>query len=137
MLNVRIEIIDAIKFHRAHLEAVEAETNFPTAETPLRIARDIEDFSVAGSEPEMDEEDEEAELDVDPPTVSPRHGFLSSGGRTDTWPKRPTKPATLASVSSSDSSRGSKVSNGSATTPTAVNGYVVGLSSNGTRTTQC
>lgn len=119
------------------MEAAEAEANFATPETPLRIARDIEDFSVGGSEPEMDEEEEEAELEVDPPFVSPRRGFLSSVTRPEIWYKNPTKPVTLASVSSSDSSRGSKVSNGSATTPTTLNGIIVGRSSEGTRNTSC
>ncbi|KAL0278477.1 UNVERIFIED_CONTAM: hypothetical protein PYX00_000292 [Menopon gallinae] len=120
---------------RAHLDNADTELIAPTSGTPLRLATDIEDFSVGGSEPEMDEDEEEAELDVEPPFVSPQRGILSSGLRAENWLKGQSKPAALASVSSSDSSRASKLSNGGANTP--VNGYIVGRSSNGTRTTQC
>lgn len=102
----------------------------------MQLARDIEDFSLGGSDNELDEDNEEADLEVEPALVSPQRGLLSSVARPDTWYKGKKKPPTVTSMSSSDSSRGSKVSNGSATAPTTVNGYIVGRSSNDVRTTQ-
>lgn len=122
---------------RAHLEAIEnADLNFATPETPLQLATDIEDFSLGGSDNDMDEDNEEADLEVEPALVSPQRGLLSSVARPEMWYKSQKKTPTVASISSSDGSRGSKVSNGSAAAPTTVNGYIVGRTLNDTRTTQ-
>ena len=118
-----------------------------TSETPLRIARDIEDFSVGGScsENDMDEEEEEADLDVHHPPSAvvfardrPSSDFSTSLLSDDEMNRTKGKSGvvTLANISSSDSSRGSKVSNGSVTTPTLANGFI-SRSINGTRTSNC
>ena len=133
---------------RAHLEAAESSkmnqfqttgetTATTTTEIPLQLAKDIEDFSIGGSDNELDEDNEEADLEVEPALVSPQRGLLSSVARPEIWYKSNKKPATVAaSASSSESSRGSKVSNGSAGAPATVNGYIMGRTSNDTRTTQ-
>ncbi|KAK6624304.1 hypothetical protein RUM44_011163 [Polyplax serrata] len=96
---------------RAHLEAIEnADLNFATPETPLQLATDIEDFSLGGSDNDMDEDNEEADLEVEPALVSPQRGLLSSVARPEMWYKSQKKTPTVASISSSDGSRGSKVS---------------------------
>ncbi|KAG8231626.1 hypothetical protein J437_LFUL012555, partial [Ladona fulva] len=125
-------------------------TQTPT--TPLRLTRDVEDFSVEDdsasereSSPDEDDDDEEEGGDGEGSKGFPRHrerkgsggdgGAKMHGGSSGRWASTGGDGSKGMSVYSSDSSKGSKVSNGSA----AANGYMMGRhnSSGVLKTTEC
>ncbi|XP_066996033.2 insulin-like peptide receptor [Anabrus simplex] len=108
--------------------------------TPLRVTRDIEDFSLGGSDlddVDLDEEDEEEALEVSHPVRSsagpfPHYQTMSSLRDRSQQPKLASGEDLRSVIVPSVDSQTSKVGNGStATTPTAANGWVVGRPSNG------
>lgn len=135
---------DAAKEVREHARIATAakEEKAASPTTPLRIARDIEDFSLgSGSEPESDEDAGEAAALT---AHSPPRTFHATRPTTlsEPLPSLPPPPTDtcsptappIASVYSSDSSRGSKVSNGS-----TANGFINRHNSGPTsvKTTEC
>ncbi|XP_063242615.1 insulin-like receptor isoform X2 [Bacillus rossius redtenbacheri] len=103
-----------------HMSATLAASNDPS--TPLRITRDIEDFSLGDSDADEGDLEDEAVDDVSFPNSQPNPHYHSMS------PTRAAPPAV-----SSRGSQAGKVGNGSTvTTPTTANGWIGSHQSNGT-----